>query len=107
MRIGALNIPFLVKAQSLVSDGEGGHIAQWTTLASLCGSLAPLDPDGLVESDDKATHMIVARCRNDIAIGCAHRLTYENRIFQIRKVVIDERRKSFVQYYVSEISAFN
>jgi len=87
MRIGGLRKRMTLQRESLVADGFGGQVAQWSDVASLWGSVTPLTGFGaLTENAEKrVTHGVTVRYRADVATGM--RLLLGARSFLIRSVV--------------------
>ncbi|MGE4352329.1 MAG: head-tail adaptor protein [Bdellovibrionales bacterium] len=86
MRIGQMNVPFLVQSCRLVEDGEGGTVTQWSTIAAFWGALEDYQERSPVNEADEVTHVITTRARQDVDLAGSVRLCYQDRVFVIREV---------------------
>ncbi len=110
MKIGSMNVPLLLQAQSLVDDGEGGQIAQWATLAALWGKIErTFDGSSVTADQNRITHKITVRRREDVAFAPAQRLSYEEaeKFYMIHRVELDAKDKGYLALGVGEVGYVN
>ena len=91
--LGALRKRLTLQVESLGLDGAGGVMANWTTLATLWGQLAPVTGAASVVVggfEKRITHAITVRWRSDVTIATGMRLLLGSRVFTIRSVVNED-----------------
>lgn len=107
MRIGRLNVPFLLQSETLVADGEGGHNGSWLTLASLWGNLRVASEESPSDLKRKITHHILVRYRTDFEIQTGQRLVKDGRAFLIRAVSNVGEDDRWLRLFVEETKVLN
>lgn len=84
---GRLRTELALEQASLASDGMGGHVETWTTLATIFARVEPVSAKSVFGADqaiETVTHRITIRRRDDVRSGM--RLTGPGRIFEITTV---------------------
>lgn len=107
MRVGQMNVPFLLQSERLVPDGEGGKVRQWSTIANLWGSIEDYQDQEVTQSFSEPSHIIMARNRMDVEVCNLHRLVYKDRTYQVRSVRFPSPKRIWMRIYVSETTYLN
>lgn len=105
-----INISFLKKrvalqTETLVPDGGGGYVLSWTTLATVWASIKPITGREVFAADHQeghVTHHIAMRWRSDIAVTTAMRISYGERLFNIRAVLNKDEANRWLVLLVEE-----
>ncbi|MDD3182361.1 MAG: head-tail adaptor protein [Alphaproteobacteria bacterium] len=107
MRTGRMNTPFLVQSCRLVADGQGGHVAEWSTIASLWGAIEDIYERRVSVAQDDSTHIVTTRPRDDLDLTNELRMTSGERVYTIRQARIVGRGKGRMKLFVHETQYLN
>lgn len=84
---GALRHRVEIQQAAIVGDGAGGHVENWSTMATVFAAIEPLrasDRFGADQRLESVTHRVTIRARGDVESGM--RLARDGRVLDIRTV---------------------
>lgn len=84
---GKRRYEFALQQAALTSDGMGGHVESWTTVATVFGRIEPISAQSRFGADQRletVTHRITIRQRDDVRSGM--RFVKQGRIFEIMTI---------------------
>jgi SPP1 family predicted phage head-tail adaptor len=84
---GGLRQRVEIRQASLTSDGAGGFVEEWATIATVFAAIEPLSAVSRFGADrrvENISHRVTLRMRGDVASGM--RLSMDGRVFEIRTV---------------------
>jgi SPP1 family predicted phage head-tail adaptor len=100
MPIGTMRHRIALQNSTPSGDSRGGSSLSWATADTVWAEVKPLSGSEALrgmEMQDRITHRITIRFRDDITINAKSRVLWGSRIFNIRSVRnIDERGKYIV-----------
>jgi len=103
MLTSALRKRLTLQSESLVSDGAGGRVGNWTTVATVWGKIEPVSGYHENQAGNRyPTHTITIRNRSDLIVSTGMRLLYGSRVFTIRRVTQDEAKARWLYVTVEE-----
>ena len=92
-----------LQEEVMVPDEGGGYIRSWSDVTNIWAEIIPISGRerffaGKLQAE--VTHRILMRYHSDITT--AHRLVFENRIFNIRAVIYPQNQKNILEILVEE-----
>jgi SPP1 family predicted phage head-tail adaptor len=92
-----------LQAEVMTPDGAGGYVRTWNDVANIWAEIIPFSGrerffSGKIQAE--TTHRILLRYRSDIT--AAHRLMFENRIFNIRAIMNAREQRDVLELLVEE-----
>lgn len=102
-----MNVPFLVQTSRIVSDGQGGRVTAWSTVAAMWGAIEDYYDRVTVKADSDVTHIVTARPRKDIDLQSELRLVFGEKVFVVREAKIVGRTDKRMKLLVRETRYLN
>jgi SPP1 family predicted phage head-tail adaptor len=97
MRIGQLRHLIQLQQETTVSDGMGGHVSTWATVAEAFAAIEPLSGReyfAAQQTQSTVTHKVTMRYIDGITSAFCVR--YGTRVFDIRAVINNEERHQWL-----------
>ena len=105
MKIGNLRKQIAIQAEQQTSDGAGGYMLTWLTLATVWAEIAPVTGREIYAAghlEGRVTHKITARWRSDLVLTSDMRVLSNARSFNIRAVMNRDESNQWAEFLVEE-----
>lgn len=89
-----------LQTKARASDDMGGSVDSWSDTATFWAKMTPLSANQRLYAkrlEHNVTHKLTTRYRSDISVSIDQRISWDNRIFQIQKIIDIDERKLFLE----------